>query len=56
MFFTLVVLLIVACLYCRSARIALVGTGEEKRYIIATQNMKPGDIIKTGTKLTDIPG
>lgn len=36
----------------RSANIALVAAGEKKRYIIATENMKPGDLITT---YTDIP-
>lgn len=31
----------------RSADVALVGYGDKLRYIIATENMKPGDIIKT---------
>lgn len=32
---------------CRTADIALVGVGDELKYIIATENMKPGDLIKT---------
>lgn len=36
----------------RSARIALVAGGEHKRYVIATQNMKPGDVIRSSSKLT----
>lgn len=36
----------------RTAHLALVGTGNHKRYIIAHQNMKEGDIIKTNR---DIP-
>lgn len=40
----------------RSARIALVASGEKKRYLIATQNMKPGDLIKTSLELTRSPG
>lgn len=32
---------------CRTARVALVGGGDRLRYILATVNMKPGDIIKT---------
>ncbi|XP_034040454.1 39S ribosomal protein L2, mitochondrial [Thalassophryne amazonica] len=32
---------------CRSADIALVAGGSRKRWIIATENMKVGDIIKT---------
>lgn len=32
---------------CRSAFLALVGGDETKRWIIATENMKPGDIIES---------
>ncbi|XP_066467937.1 large ribosomal subunit protein uL2m isoform X2 [Tiliqua scincoides] len=32
---------------CRSAEIALVAGGKQKRWIVATENMKAGDIIKT---------
>ncbi|XP_077192759.1 large ribosomal subunit protein uL2m [Paroedura picta] len=32
---------------CRSANIALVAGGKRKRWIIATENMQAGDIIKT---------
>ncbi|GAB1609801.1 39S ribosomal protein L2, mitochondrial-like [Argonauta hians] len=32
---------------CRSADIAVVASGEHKRFIIASQNMKVGDLIKT---------
>ncbi|KAM7173040.1 large ribosomal subunit protein uL2m isoform 2-T3 [Macrochelys suwanniensis] len=32
---------------CRSADIALVAGGKQKRWIIATENMQPGDILKT---------
>ena len=31
----------------RSARIALVASGEHKRYIIATENMQEGDALKS---------
>jgi len=40
----------------RSARIALVASGEHKRYVIATENMKSGDIIKSSQILTRSPG
>ncbi|XP_071541264.1 large ribosomal subunit protein uL2m [Panulirus ornatus] len=33
----------------RSARIALVGGGDKLRYIIATENMKSGDLIRTSS-------
>lgn len=32
---------------CRTSFVALVGSGDELKYILATENMKPGDIIKT---------
>ncbi|XP_039388925.1 39S ribosomal protein L2, mitochondrial isoform X3 [Mauremys reevesii] len=32
---------------CRSADIALVAGGTQKRWIIATENMQPGDLLKT---------
>lgn len=40
----------------RTARIALVASGEHKRYVIATENMKSGDIIKSTQVLTRSPG
>lgn len=39
----------------RTARIALVASGERKRYIIATVNMKPGDLITSSRQLFDSP-
>ena len=41
---------------CRTADIAVVAGGERKRYIVASQNMKPGDLIKTSGKVTRIAG
>lgn len=38
--------LFLPCLY-RSADIALVAGGNRKRWIIATENMQAGDVIKT---------
>lgn len=32
---------------CRTSHVALVGTGKELKYILATVNMKKGDIIRT---------
>jgi len=32
---------------CRTSDVALVGSGCELKYILATQNMKPGDVIRT---------
>ncbi|KAL3852388.1 hypothetical protein ACJMK2_016039 [Sinanodonta woodiana] len=40
---------------CRTADIAVVAGQEQKRYIIATENMKPGDIIKTSTEIPLVP-
>lgn len=37
---------------CRTANIAIVAGGNDKRYILASENMKPGDLIKTSGKLT----
>lgn len=39
----------------RSAHIAAVAGGNRKRYILATENMQPGDLITTSCVLTDIP-
>lgn len=40
---------------CRTADVALVGTGKELKYILATENMKPGDIIRTSRFIPRIP-
>ncbi|CAK1542188.1 unnamed protein product [Leptosia nina] len=40
---------------CRTAHIALVGVGDKLKYILATENMKAGDIIKTSRHLPRIP-
>ncbi|EZA55578.1 hypothetical protein DMN91_009325 [Ooceraea biroi] len=32
---------------CRTSYVALVGSGRELKYILATENMKPGDVIRT---------
>eukprot|EP00916_Digyalum_oweni_P022054 GHVL01036601.1.p1 GENE.GHVL01036601.1~~GHVL01036601.1.p1 ORF type:complete len:293 (+),score=16.08 GHVL01036601.1:150-1028(+) len=39
---------------CRTANIAIVAGGNSKRYILASQNMKAGDLIKTSGKVTRI--
>lgn len=41
---------------CRTAHVALVAVGNELRYYLATENMKPGDIIKTSSHIPRIPG
>lgn len=40
----------------RSAKIAIVGCGDKLKYIIATENMKPGDLIKTSRVIPRNPG
>jgi len=40
---------------CRTAHIALVAVGKDLKYILATENMKAGDIIKTSRHLSRIP-
>ncbi|XP_011208055.1 39S ribosomal protein L2, mitochondrial [Bactrocera dorsalis] len=40
---------------CRTAKVALVGVGNELKYILATENMKVGDIIKTSRFIPRIP-
>lgn len=40
---------------CRTARIALVAEGDRKRWVLATQNIKPGDIITTSGHIPRIP-
>ncbi|XP_062617389.1 large ribosomal subunit protein uL2m-like isoform X2 [Saccostrea cucullata] len=38
----------------RTAHLALVGSGNHKRYIIATQNMKEGDLVKISKEIPTI--
>jgi len=40
---------------CRTADVALVASGDEMKYILATENMKPGDILKSSKYLPRIP-
>lgn len=40
---------------CRTAFIALVASGQEMKYILATENMKAGDIIRTSKAIPRIP-
>ena len=49
------VLNIIKCAH-RSGHIALVGSKDKLKYIVATQNMKPGDIINTSHFIPRIPG
>lgn len=39
----------------RTADVALVGTGKELKYILATENMKAGDILRTSRAIPKIP-
>lgn len=41
---------------CRTANIALVAVGDQLKYIIATVNMKAGDLLKTSCHIPRIPG
>ena len=40
----------------RSADIAMVASSNHRRWILATENMKKGDLVKTSGVLTDVPG
>lgn len=40
---------------CRTAHVALVAVGDKLKYILATENMKPGDIIKSSRHLPRNP-
>lgn len=41
---------------CRTAKVALVAVGDEMKYILATENMKAGDLIRTSRHIPRIPG
>lgn len=41
---------------CRTAHIALVAVGDQLKYILATENMKAGDVIRTSCHIPRIPG
>lgn len=41
---------------CRTAHIALVAVGDKLKYILATEHMKAGDIIKSSRHLPRIAG
>lgn len=40
---------------CRTSFVALVGTGKELKYILATENMKQGDVLRTHQGVTRNP-
>ena len=41
---------------CRTSKIALVAGTDQLKYILATENMKAGDIIRTSGHIPRIPG
>ena len=41
---------------CRTSSVALVAVNDELKYILATENMKAGDLIKTSRFIPRIPG
>lgn len=41
---------------CRTSHIALVAIGKKMKYILATKNMKAGDILKTSSHIPRNPG
>uniref|UniRef100_A0A1B6K0D2 Uncharacterized protein n=1 Tax=Homalodisca liturata TaxID=320908 RepID=A0A1B6K0D2_9HEMI len=41
--------------WCRTSKIALVANGKEMKYYLATENMKPGDLIRTSMHIPRIP-
>jgi large subunit ribosomal protein L2 len=41
---------------CHTARVALIGHGNTLRYILATENLKEGDLIKTSCEIPKNPG
>lgn len=40
---------------CRTAKVALVASGDQMKYILASENMKAGDLIKTSRVIPRIP-
>lgn len=42
--------------WCRTSRVALVANGDKLKYYLATENMKPGDLIHTSQFIPRIPG
>lgn len=40
----------------RTADVALVAVGDQLKYILASENMKQGDLIKTSRFIPNIPG
>lgn len=40
---------------CRTSKVALVAVGDELKYILATENMKAGDLLRTSRVIPRIP-
>jgi len=41
---------------CHTAKVALIGHGNTLRYILATENLKVGDLVKTSNEIPKNPG
>lgn len=41
---------------CHTAKVALIGHGNTLRYILATENLKVGDLVKTSGEIPKNPG
>jgi large subunit ribosomal protein L2 len=41
---------------CHTAKVALIGHGNTLRYILATENLKVGDLVKTSSEIPKNPG
>ena len=41
---------------CHTAKVALIGHGNTMRYILATENLKVGDLVKTSGEIPKNPG
>ena len=41
---------------CHTSKVALIGHGNTLRYILATENMKVGDLLRTSCEIPKNPG
>ena len=41
---------------CHTSKVALIGHGNTLRYILATENLKVGDLVKTSGEIPKNPG
>jgi large subunit ribosomal protein L2 len=41
---------------CHTAKVASIGHGNTLRYILATENLKVGDLVKTSNEIPKNPG